>query len=110
MKYYSEILNKTFDTVKDLETAEMEEKNRLVEKAKAEESKKKELEEATKAMEKAYQDYSAARAASDGAYNKFLEARKKYLEVASIHRNSRDSNSFDSISRSLSELFNHFYY
>lgn len=110
MKYYSEILNKTFDTVKDLETAEMKEKNRLVEKAKAEENKKKELEEATKAMKEAYRNYSVSRAASDDAYCKYLEARKKYLEVASTRRSSRDSNSFDSISRSLSELPNHFYY
>lgn len=40
MKYYSEILNKPFDTIDALETAEREEKNRLVEKAKAEDNKK----------------------------------------------------------------------
>lgn len=114
MKYYSEILNKTFDTIDALETAEREEKNRLVEKAKAEDNKKKKLEEATKAMEKAYQDYSVARAASDDAYSKYLEARKKYLEVAPIRRGSRDRNAFNSLFDgnffpSLNELFKHFY-
>ena len=110
MKYYSEILNKNFDTVEDLETAEKVEKNRLVEKAKAEDDEKKKLEEATKAMEKAYRDYSVARDASDDAYSKYLKARKKYLEVAPIRRGSRDGNTFDSFSQSLDELFSHFYY
>ena len=114
MKYYSEILNKTFDTIDALETAEREEKNRLVEKAKAEDNKKKKLEEATKAMEKAYQDYSVARAASDDAYSKYLEARKKYLEVVPVRRGSRNGNAFDSLFDgnffpSLNELFKHFY-
>ena len=35
MKYYSEVLNKNFDTVEDLKAAEKAEENRLVEKAKA---------------------------------------------------------------------------
>lgn len=114
MKYYSEILNKPFDTIDALETAEREEKNRLVEKAKAEDNKKKKLEEATKAMEKAYQDYSVARAASDDAYSKYLEARKKYLEVAPVRRGSRNGNAFDSLFGGnsfppLNELFKHFY-
>ena len=114
MKYYSEILNKPFDTIDALEAAEREEKSRLVEKAKAEDNKKKRLEEATRAMEKAYQDYSVARAASDDAYSKYLEARKKYLEVAPIRRGSRNGNAFDSLFDgnffpSLNELFKHFY-
>ena len=114
MKYYSEILNKTFDTIDALETAEREEKNRLVEKAKAEGNKKKKLGEAIKAMEKAYQDYSVARAASDDAYSKYLEARKKYLEVAPVRRGSRNGNAFDSLFDgnffpSLNELFKRFY-
>lgn len=114
MKYYSEILNKTFDTVDALEAAEREEKSRLVEKAKAEDDKKKKLEEATKVMEKAYQDYSAARAASDDAYSKYLEARKKYLNLVLVHRGSQSSNSFDTLFDgnffpSLSGLFKHFY-
>ena len=114
MKYYSEILNKPFDTIDALEAAEREEKSRLVEKAKAEDNKKKRLEEATKAMEKAYQDYSVARAASDDAYSKYLEARKKYLEVAPVRRSSRNGNAFDSLFDgnffpSLNELFKHFY-
>lgn len=114
MKYYSEILNKPFDTIDALETAEREEKNRLVEKAKAEDNKKKKLEEATKAMEKACQDYSVARAASDDAYSKYLEARKKYLEVAPVRRGSRNGNAFDylfdgNFFPSLNELFKHFY-
>ena len=114
MKYYSEILNKPFDTIDALETAEREEKNRLVEKAKAEDNKKKKLEEATKAMEKAYQDYSVARAASDDAYSKYLEARKKYLEVAPVRRCSRNEKAFDflfdgSFFPSLNEMFKHFY-
>ena len=114
MKYYSEILNKPFDTIDALEAAEREEKNRLVEKAKAEDNKKKKLEEATRTMEKAYRDYSVARAASDDAYSKYLEARKKYLEIAPIRRGSRNGNAFDSLFGgnsfpSLNELFKHFY-
>ena len=114
MKYYSEVLNKNFDTIEDLESAEKTEKNRLVEKAKAEDDKKKKLEEATKAMEEAYRNYSVTRAASDDAYSKYLEARKKYLEIAPIRRDSRDRDAFDSLFGgnffpSLNELFKHFY-
>lgn len=115
MKYYSEILNKTFDTVDALETAEREEKSRLVEKAKAEDDKKKKLEEATKAMEKAYQDYSVARDACDDAYSKYIGARRKYLDVAhdtNVRTNPNTNSNTLSTSTfpSLDELFNKFFY
>lgn len=115
MKYYSEILNKTFDTVDALEEAEKAEKTRLVEKAKAEDDKKKKLEEVTKAMEEAYQDYSVARAACDDAYSKYIGARRKYLNVVhgtnvKTNTNINSDTLSTSIFPSLDELFNKFFY
>ena len=60
MKYYSEILNKNFDTVKELEEAEGKEKFKLAAKAKAEERKKTLIEKAKADYEEAVDKYNAA--------------------------------------------------
>lgn len=68
MKFYSEVLNKTFDTVKELEVAEKEEaKRKEAEKAeltKATNEKKelaKKVEEADKVLQDAYNKYELAK-------------------------------------------------
>ena len=71
MKYYSEILDKNFDSVKELEKAEKEHADAEAKKAEAKALVKKESEVVNEAF--------AARNAARRAYNeKVLEARKTY--------------------------------
>jgi len=74
MKYYSEILNKNFDSVEDLEKAEEEHK--------AEQAKKEEAKALVKKESSEVEDSFKARNAARKAYNeKLVEARKIYNEA-----------------------------
>ena len=74
MKYYSEILNKNFDSVEDLEKAE--------EVHKAEQAKKDEAKALVKKESSEVEDSFKARNAARKAYNeKLVEARKAYNEA-----------------------------
>lgn len=74
MKYYSEILNKNYDSVEELEKAEAEHKAELAKKEEAKALVKKESSE----VEDAFKARNAARK----AYNeKLVEARKTYNEA-----------------------------
>lgn len=81
MKYYSEILNKNFDTVEDLEAAEKAEKNRLVEKAKAEDARKAEIEAAKKKRDDAKADYEAVLKVCREALSRWSAAEKELVAV-----------------------------
>ena len=81
MKYYSEILNKNFDTVEDLEAAEKVEKNRLVEKAKAEDARKAEIDTAKKKRDEAKADYEAALKVCREALSRWSAAEKEFVAV-----------------------------
>ena len=82
MKYYSEILNKTFDTVKELETAEKTEKERIVADAKAASEKRQRIDDAKAKMEAAYREYDKARTESDSKWSEYMKAKNEYLELA----------------------------
>ena len=56
MKYYSEVLNKNFDTVEDLEAAEKIEKERVITKTKEDAALKAEVDAAKKIREDAKAD------------------------------------------------------
>ena len=58
MKYYSEILQKTFDTVKELNDAEAAEKENAVLKQKEKDAHTAEIKAAKEAVEKAYRFFS----------------------------------------------------
>jgi len=74
MKYYSEILNKTYDSVEELEKAEAEHKAEQAKKEEAKLAVKKESDEVNEAFK--------ARNAARRAYNeKLVEARKIYNEA-----------------------------
>lgn len=74
MKYYSEILNKNFDSVEDLEKAEAEHK--------AEQAKKEEAKALVKKESSEVEDAFKTRNAARKDYNvKLVEARKAYNEV-----------------------------
>lgn len=96
MKYYSEILKKNFDTVEDLETAERNEKERVVKAEKermAAEAERKEKAAVAKAeFDEALQDYkSVVKKYNDtiaemkrlliNAETRYLEKKKKYEET-----------------------------
>lgn len=81
MKYYSEILNKTFDTVKELETAEKTEKERIVADAKAASEKRRRIDDAKAKMESAYREYDKARTESDSKWAEYMKAKNEYLEL-----------------------------
>ena len=91
MKYYSEVLNKNFDTVEDLEAAEKAEKNRLVEKAKAEDARKAEIEAAKKKRDEAKADYEASRKACYEALTRWYNADKEYRVIEARNRNAISS-------------------
>lgn len=81
MKYYSEVLNKTFDTVKELETAEKTEKDRIATEAKAAVEKRRQIDEAKTKMEAAYREYDKARTESDSKWAEYMKAKNEYLEL-----------------------------
>ena len=98
MKYYSEILKKNFDTVEDLETAESNEKERVVKAEKermAAEAERKEKATVAKAeFDEALQDYKSAIKKYDetitemkklliNAETKYFEKKKKYEKATS---------------------------
>ena len=96
MKYYSEILKKNFDTVEDLETAESNEKERVVkaekERMAAEAERKEKIAVAKAEFDEALQDYKSTvkkydetiaemKRALINAETRYLEKKKKYEEI-----------------------------
>ena len=86
MKYYSEVLNKNFDTIEDLESAEKAEKNRLVEKAKAEDARKAEIEAAKKKRDEAKADYEDALKVCREALARWNAAERELVTVENRNR------------------------
>lgn len=86
MKYYSEILNKNFDTVEDLEAAEKAEKNRLVEKAKEDAARKAEIDAAKKKRDEAKADYEAALKVCREALSRWSAAEKELVTIENKNR------------------------
>lgn len=81
MKYYSEILNKNFDTVKELEEAEGKEKFKLAAKAKAEEHKKALITKAKADYDEAVEKYNAAVDEYDRAREAYIRTRNNYYKL-----------------------------
>lgn len=81
MKYYSEVLNKNFDTVKELQEAEGKEKFKLVAKAKAEERKKALIEKAKADYEEAVNKYNAAVDEYERVREAYIKARNDYYKL-----------------------------
>ena len=81
MKYYSEILNKTFDTVDALDEAEKTEKARLVAKSKEEAARTEKISTAKKKRDEAYKAYTDLLKTCDEAYAKYREAEMAYRKA-----------------------------
>lgn len=91
MKYYSEILNKNFDTIEDLESAEKAEKKKVLAEAKENAARKAEIDAAKKARDDAKADYEASRKACYEALTRWYNADKEYRVVEARNRNAISS-------------------
>ena len=105
MKYYSEILNKNFDTVKELEEAEGKEKFKLATKAKAEERKKVLIEKAKADYEEAVNECGAAGDEEDGAREAYIKARNSYDKLVGDVPGRCSSGMIDDIWKKLFEEY-----
>ena len=106
MKYYSEILNKNFDTVEDLEAAEKIEKERVITKTKEDAALKAEIDAAKKNRDDAKADYCAALNACHEALSRWNEAEKKLNDVEAKNRSVMDSpKTSDEIKRLVEKWF-----
>lgn len=86
MKYYSEVLNKNFDTIEDLESAEKAEKKKVLAKAKEDAARKAEIDAAKKACDDAKADYEAALKVCREALSRWSAAEK---ELVAVERRNR---------------------
>lgn len=106
MKYYSEVLNKNFDTVEDLEAAERVEKERVIAKTKEDAALKAEIDAAKKNRDDAKADYCAALNACHEALSRWNEAEKKLSDVEAKNRSVMDSpKTSDEIKRLVEKWF-----
>ena len=86
MKYYSEVLNKNFDTIEDLESAEEAEKKKALTKAKEDAARKAEIDAAKKACNAAKADYEAALRVCREALSRWSAAERELVTVESRNR------------------------
>ena len=88
MKYYSEILNKNFDTIEDLESAEKAEKKKALDKAKEDAARKAEIDAAKKVRDDAKADYDAALKVCREALSRWSTAEKELVAVENRNRSA----------------------
>ena len=86
MKYYSEVLNKNFDTIEDLESAEEAEKKKVLAKAKEDAARKAEIDAAKKACDDAKADYENALKVCREALSRWSAAEKELVAVENKNR------------------------
>ena len=86
MKYYSEVLNKNFDTIEDLESAEKTEKEKVLAKAKENAARKAEIDAAKKACDDAKADYKYALKAYREALDRWNAAERELVAVENRNR------------------------
>ena len=86
MKYYSEVLNKNFDTIEDLESAEKAEKKKVLAKAKEDAARKAEIDAAKKACDDAKADYENALKVCREALSRWSAAEKELVAVENKNR------------------------
>ena len=86
MKYYSEVLNKNFDTIEDLESAEKTEKEKAIAKAKEDADRKAEIDAAKKVRDSAKADYENALKVCREALSRWSAAERKLVTVENRNR------------------------
>lgn len=86
MKYYSEVLNKNFDTVEDLEAVEKAERKKVLAEAKEDAARKAEIDAAKKACDDAKADYENALKVCREALSRWSAAEKELVAVKNRNR------------------------
>ena len=86
MKYYSEVLNKNFDTIDDLESAEKAEKEKAIAKAKEDADRKAEIDAAKKVRDAAKADYEDAVKVCREALARWSAAERELVAVENKNR------------------------
>ena len=86
MKYYSEVLNKNFDTIEDLESAEKTEKEKVLTKAKEDAARKAEIDAAKKACDAAKADYENAFKVCREALSRWRAAERELVTIENKNR------------------------
>lgn len=86
MKYYSEVLNKNFDTIEDLELAEKAEKKKILAKAKEDAARKEEIDAAKKVCDVAKVNYEVAFKAYREALSRWNAAERELITVENRNR------------------------
>ena len=106
MKYYSEILRKTFNTVKELNDAEAAEKEKVLEKQKEEAARTEEIKAAKEAVEKAKEEYEIAFKACREALSRWSAAERELVAVKNRNRSAAGySQTDDDFKRLIGKVF-----
>ena len=106
MKYYSEVLNKNFDTIEDLESAEQAEKKKALAKAKEDAARTEEIKAAKEAVEKAKEEYEIAFKACREALSRWSAAERELVAVKNRNRSASGySQTDDDFKRLIEKLF-----
>ena len=106
MKYYSEILNKNFDTVEDLEAAEKAENKKVLAKAKEDAARKEEIEAAKKKRDDAKADYEAALKVCREALSRWSAAEREFVAAENRNRSAAGHpQTYDDVKRLLEKWF-----
>lgn len=106
MKYYSEILNKNFDTIEDLESAEKTEKEKVLAKAKEDAARKAEIDAAKKVRDDAKADYDAALKVCREALARWNAAERELVVVENRNRSAASHpQTYDDFKRLLEKWF-----
>ena len=106
MKYYSEVLNKNFDTIEDLETAEEVEKKKVLTKAKEDAARKAEIVAAKKACDTAKAEYEAALKVCREALARWSAAERELVAVENRNRSvAGQPQTYDDLKRLLDKWF-----
>lgn len=85
MKYYSEILHKTFDTVEELDTAEKAEKENTLAKKKEEDARAKEINAAKEAVKKAREECVSSFEVYREKLSRLRETEQKLVDLEKKH-------------------------
>ena len=88
MKYYSEVLNKNFNTIEDLESAEEAEKKKVLTKAKEDAARKAEIDAAKKARDAAKADYEDALKVCREALARWSAAKRELVAIENKNRSA----------------------
>ena len=94
MKYYSEVLNKNFDTIEDLESAEKTEKEKVLTKVKEDEEQKEKLESARKIRDEKRKEYTSSILACNRALSELKEADANVKDIENSISHKKSTSSF----------------